>query len=185
MYVKVYADTVGFSCMSRFGFSQGVSRPTGICAATGEPLAPNTPAMAALCEREEDEGFDRFDYCVDAWDSGERPERLFSNWRYIVPDAGKKQDIQIDDTVLIDLFERLADDQRPQRIAFRYILALVLLRKRKLQLVGREDYEGGELWLLRFKGTDGDPIQVKNPGIAEEEIQNLSEQLSEILQGDL
>ncbi len=141
--------------------------------------------MAALCEREEDEGFDRFDYSEEAWESGYRPDRLFSNWRYTVPEAGKKPDIQIDDAVLVDLFERLASDQRPQRIAFRYILALVLLRKRKLQLVGREEYEGGELWLLRFRGTDCDPVQVKNPGIAEEEIEHLSEQLSEILQGDL
>jgi hypothetical protein len=171
--------------MSRFGNSQGVSRPTGVCASTGEPLEPNTPAMATLCEREEDEGFNRFDYCQEAWDRGDRPDRLFSNWKYIVPEAGKKPDILIDDVVLIDLFERLADDEKPQRIAFRYILALVLLRKRKLQLVGREDFEGGELWLLRFRGTDGEPVKVKNPGIAEEEIQDLSEQLGEILQGDL
>jgi len=171
--------------MSRFGNSQGVSRPTGVCAATGNPLAPSTLAVAALCEREEDEGFVRFDYSVEAWESGSRPERLYSNWRYIVAEAGKKPDIQIDDTVLVDLFERLADDERPQRIAFRYILALVLLRKRKLRLVGREEFEGGEFWLLRFKGTDRDPVKVKNPGIAEEEIQNLSEQLGEILQGDL
>jgi hypothetical protein len=171
--------------MSRFGNSQGVSRPTGVCASTGEPLSPNTLAIATICEREEDEGFDRFDFSTSAWEKGDRPPRLFSNWRYTVPEAGKKPDIQIDDTVLVDLFERLANDERPQRIAFRYILALVLLRKRKLQLVGREEFEGGELWLLRFKGTDGDPIQVKNPGIDEEEIQDLSEQLGEILQGDM
>ena len=185
MYVKVYADTVGVSSMSRVGNSQGISRPTGVCAATGEPLVAETLAMATLCDREADEGFDRFDYSIGAWESGNRPDRLFSHWRYTVPEAGKKPDILIDDTVLVDLFDRLADDDRPQRIAFRYILALVLLRKRKLQLVGREEFEGGELWNLRFKGTDGDPIQVKNPGIAEEEIQDLSEQLSEILQGDL
>ena len=171
--------------MSRFGNSQGVSRPTGVCASTGASLEPSKPAMAALCEREEDEGFDRLDFSLSSWEAGERPDRLFSYWRYTVPEAGKKPDIQIDDEVLIDLFERLATDEKPQRIAFRYILALVLLRKRKLRLVGREEFEGGELWLLRFKGTDGDPIQVKNPGIAEEEIQDLSDQLGEILQGDL
>ena len=171
--------------MSRFGNSQGVSRPTGVCAATGKPLLEETLAMAALCDRETDEGFDRVDYSIEAWERGNRPDRLFSHWRYTVPEVGKKPDILIDDTVLVDLFERLSDDERPQRIAFRYILALVLLRKRKLQLVGREEIEGGELWNLRFKGADGDPIQVKNPGIAEEEIQDLSEQLGEILQGDL
>jgi len=171
--------------MSRFGNSQGVSKPTGVCASTGASLQANLPAMAALCDREEDEGFDRLDYSIDAWEGGTRPDRLFSHWRYIVPEAGKKPDILIDDAVLVDLFERLASDERPQRIAFRYILALVLIRKRKLQLVGREESEDGEIWSLRFKGTDAEPVQVKNPGIAEEEIQDLSEQLGEILQGDL
>ena len=184
MYFQLYADTVGFSYMSRFGNTQGVSRPTGICASTGNPLLQNTPAMAALCEREEDEGFDRFDFALQEWEKS-KPARLYSNWRYIVPEAGKKPDIQIDDAVLVDLFERLESDDRPQRIAFRYILALVLLRKRKLQLISREEVEEGEIWLLRFKGTDGEPVKVKNPGIAEEKIQDLSEQLGEILQGDL
>ena len=86
---------------------------------------------------------------------------------------------------LIENFDvRLAEDDKPQRVAFRYILALVLLRKRTLRLIGREEEEDGEIWLLRFKGTDGDPIRVKNPGIAEEEIHHLSDQLGEILQGD-
>ena len=171
--------------MTRFGNSQGVSRPTGVCASTGTTLEHGQFAMATLCEKVEDEGFERFDFSIQAWEQGDRPDRLFSFWRYTVPEAGKKPDIQIDDEVLVDLFERLADDEKPQRIAFRYILALVLLRKRKLKLVGREETDEGELWLLRFKGTDGEPIQVKNPGIAEEEIQDLSEQLGEILQGDL
>ena len=170
--------------MSRFGNTQGVSQPTGICAATGESLPKNQPAMATLCEREEDEGFDRLDYCLAAWEGGERPDRLFSHWRYVVSDSEKKEKISIDDAVLADLFDRLADDERPQRIAFRYILALVLLRKRKLKLVGRENAEFGEIWLLQFKGVEGEPIRVKNPRIAEEEIQDLSEQLGEILQGD-
>jgi hypothetical protein len=63
-------------------------------------------------------------------------------------------------------------------------LALVLLRKRKLKLVGRENTDDGEIWLLQFKGVEGEPVQVRNPGIGEEEIQDLSEQLGEILQGD-
>ncbi|MGY8752597.1 MAG: hypothetical protein ACKVIO_01750, partial [Phycisphaerales bacterium] len=118
------------------------------------------------------------------WEKGKRPERLYSHWKYTVPDSEKKQGIIIDDAVIADLFERLAEDERPQRIAFRYILALVLLRKRKLKLVGREDAEEGEIWLLQFKGVESEPVRVKNPGIAEEEIQDLSEQLGEILQGD-
>ncbi|MDP7009564.1 MAG: hypothetical protein QGI78_08350 [Phycisphaerales bacterium] len=171
--------------MARFGSSQGVSRPTGRCAATSEEIPHATLAIAALCEREEDEGFDRFDFSIEAWERGERPDRLFSHWRYITPEEGKKPDIVIDEAVLVDLFERLEGDERPQRIAFRYILALVLLRKRKLKLVGREEAATGEIWLLRWSGTDGEPAKVHNPGIQEDEIHGLSDQLSDLLQGDI
>ncbi len=170
--------------MSRFGNAQSVSRPTGICSISGDTLTPGTKAVAALIERQDDEGFDRFDYSEASWEAASPPERLFSHWRYMVPDAEEKQGIIIDDEVLLDLFERLDGDERPQRVAFRYILALVLLRKRKLQLVSRAQDDDGELWNLKFRGTDCDPVTVRNPGIEEDEIQDLSDQLGEILQGD-
>jgi len=171
--------------MARFGSSHGISRPTGRCAATNEEIPPETPAIAALCERVEDEGFDRFDYSIAAWEKGERPDRLFSHWRYITPQEGKKPDIVIDEAVIVDLFERLEGDERPQRISFRYIIALVLLRKRKLKLVGREEADDGEIWLLRWSGTDGEVVKVHNPDIKEDEIHELSDQLSDLFQGDM
>ena len=171
--------------MARFGSSQGVSRPTGLCAVTGEEIPHATPAIATLCEREEDAGFERFDYSVAAWDQGHRPERLFSHWRYITPQEGKKPDLVIDEAVIVDLFERLEGDDRPQRIAFRYIIALVLLRKRKLKLIGREEADVGEIWLLRWSGTESEVAKVQNPGIKEDEIHGLSDQLSDLLQGDI
>jgi len=91
--------------MARFGSSQGVTRPTGLCAATGEEIPHASPAIAALCESDEDEGFDRYDYSIEAWERGERPKRLFSHWRYITPQEGKKPDIVIDEAVIVDLFE--------------------------------------------------------------------------------
>lgn len=172
--------------MTRFGTTHGVSRPTGCCAATDEVLVAGTTAMATLCERDEDEGFDRVDYALEAWERGERPPRLFSHWHFIVPDADAKPGLVIDDAVLLDIFERLDGDQRPRRIAFRYILALVLMRKRQLKLEGREEgKDGGETWLMRFRGVDGEPTRVLNPGINEDEIRDLGEQLCEVLQGDL
>ena len=67
--------------MSRFGSQYQVARPTGVCAASGEPLEPGGPCIATLCEAEEGDGFDRLDYSVPAWESGARPDRLFSFWR--------------------------------------------------------------------------------------------------------
>jgi len=186
--------------MSRFGSQYQVSRPTGLCAATGEPLESGMAAVATLCEHEEGEGFDRLDYSESAWDDGARPERLFCFWRttYAPPEA--KRQLLVDDEVLMDLFNRLAGDERPQRIAFRFVLALILMRKRRLKFVGRTGGssqagagnteagkgEGPERWLVRPPGAAGEPpIEVVDPHLADADVRELTSQLGEILEADL
>ena len=45
--------------------------------------------------------------------------------------------------------------------------------------------DDGEIWLLRWSGTDSEVSRVHNPGIKEDEIHGLSDQLSDLLQGDM
>ncbi|MHC5113499.1 MAG: hypothetical protein ACYTGP_03615 [Planctomycetota bacterium] len=175
--------------MSRFGSQYQVSRSTGVCAATGEPLEPGGECVATLCEQSEGEGFDRQDFSVEAWEAGERPERLFSFWRTTVPVPGEKRKLLVDDSVLMDLFERLADDERPQRKAFRFVLALILMRKRLLRFVGRAEArdDAPGRWKLRPKGADPEspPLEVEDPGLTDEDVRELTAQLGEVLQGEL
>lgn len=173
--------------MSRFGSQYKVARSTGVCAASGKPLAPGTPCIATLCERAEDDGFDRKDFLLEAWEEGHRPEGLFSYWKTVVPTADAKPNLLVDDTVLMDLFERLSEETRPQRIAFRFVLALILMRKRLLKFVGREGRDEDERWLMSPKGANPDtpPIPVLNPNLTDDDIRELTAQLSEILQGEL
>ncbi len=174
--------------MARISNDYQVARSTGLCAASGQTLEPGEPCVASLCEREEDDGFDRLDFSVEAWDGGHRPPRLFSFWRTTVAHKEERKRIFVDDQVLSDLFDRLADDDRPQRIAFRFILALILMRKRLLKFVGRETTPdaSSEVWLMRPKGTDPDsePIRVHNPRLSDDDVRDLTAQLGEVLQTD-
>jgi hypothetical protein len=173
--------------MSRFGTSYQVARPTGICAATGRPLEPGDVCIATLCERPDDDGLERLDYSVESWEAGTRPDRLFSNWRTTVPAPDERRNILVDDTVLLDIFHRLDGDERPQRVAFRFVLALILMRKRMLRFQGRVGRGDQERWLLRPRLADGDqePLQVANPHLSEDDLRELTDQLSEILQSEL
>ena len=164
-----------------------LGRRTGVCAATGRILEPGEPCIACLCERADDEGFDRFDYAVDAWETCERPERLFSFWRTVVPEPNQKRNVFVDDELLMSLFERLADDDRPQRVAFRFVLALVLMRKRVLRSVGHRKIDSENIWLLRAKGSPPEtpPIEVRDPKLSDEQVRAVSDQLGEIVQGDV
>ena len=173
--------------MTRHPADYRVARPTGVCAATGRVLEPGSPCVASLCERAGDEGFDRLDYAPEAWEAGARPERLFSFWRTTVPDPGEARRAFVDDDVLMDLFEQLAGDERRARVAYRFVLALILMRKRRLKYRGRRGRGKDERWLLVPKGAepDAEPIEVVNPKLDDEDIRQLTDQLSEVLRGDL
>ncbi len=173
--------------MSRYGNQYQIARPTGRCAATEQPIEPGEVYIATLSEDPEDEGFVRLDYSLGAWESGSRPDQLFSYWKITAPEPNAKAKPIVDDAVVMDIFERLADDQRPQRVAFRFVLALILMRKRQLKFIGRTKQDDGEIWLMQPRGASEDlpPAEVVNPRLSDDDILELTAQLSEILQSEL
>jgi len=172
--------------VSRYGTEYRIARSTGVCAATGQPLTPGSACVAALFELVDDEGFERRDYSVEAWESA-RPEGVFSFWRTVVPDPDVKQRVLVDDAVLMDLFEQLADDTRRKRVAYRFILCLILLRKKLLRYAGRRGEGADERWLMKPRGADPDrpPIEVLNPQLTDDDVRELTDQLTEVLRGEL
>ena len=173
--------------MSRFGSQYRVSRTTGVCAATGKIIEPGSPCVAALCDDEE-AVLSRVDFSIDAWEAGPRPEGIFSFWKTRMPEKGEKK-VFVDDQVLLDIFERMAEDDREDRLAFRFVLGLILLRKRLFRHESQRTEDNGErvVWLLKPKGSPPDAplVELVNPGIGDEDILSLSEQLGDVLQGDL
>src|SRR5687767_12372161 len=158
--------------MSRYGSEYQVARHTGVCSATGEPLEPGSTCIATLCERAEDDSFDRKDFSLEAWNGGARPEGLFSYWKMIVPPPDAKPKMLVDDQVLMELFERLGSDERPQRIAFRFVLGLILMRKKQLKFTGRSTEDGKEYWLMQLRGPADQvppPQKVLNPNLADDD----------------
>lgn len=174
--------------MSRFGSQYRVNRSTGVCAETGQSIEPGAPCVAALCDDEE-AILHRVDFSMESWESGKRPEGLFSFWKTRMPEKGEKKKVFVDDQVLLDIFERMAEDEREDRLAFRFVLGLILIRKRLFRHESQRKDEGGDrvVWLLRLKGSPPDAplVEMVNPGIGDDDILSLSEQLGDVLQGDL
>jgi len=173
--------------MSRFGSQYSVGRVSGTCVATGRELVAGDRVVAALVENEEG-ALERVDFSAEAWDEGRRPERLFSHWRTVVPEPGERRTPFVDDEVLVDLFDRLGEDEREDRTAFRFVLGLILMRKRLLRFTGKlPGGAGPETWLMRRRGQDPETesIRLVNPGLGDDDVSELTAQLGEILQGDL
>lgn len=189
--------------MSRLSIGYDIGRCTGQCVFTGEALAPGTPCVAALCENSQQPGFLRVDSSISAWEAGQRPPGLFSYWRTIAPEPNSKPRLLVDDQVLLEIFLRLGDDARADRQAFRFVLALILLRRRVLRSVGRQQVpmaragsagrsEGGagdgelrEVWLLKPRGAEegAPPLRVVDPRLGEADLAAIAEQLGEVLEG--
>ncbi len=90
----------------------------------------------------------------------------------------------VDDEMLMAFFERLAGETDPEKVSFRFVLALVLMRKRRLKYDSTKVANGREVWSLRLTG-DKELVEVVNPHLAEDQIEQLTAQLGQILQADL
>jgi len=164
-----------------------IARPTGRCAATGAAIEPGQAFVATLVET--DDGLTRLDYSPAAWEKGARPEPplLFvGSWRTVMPEHDVKPRMFIDDDALNDLFEQLGEATETRRLALRYVLALILIRKRLLRLEGSD----GSTMLVRPKGVDLPPdrggdgpplVRVDDPGLDEQTLNEVTEQLGVVL----
>lgn len=162
------------------------------CLATGDELASAATVVAVLCEPPEGEvgtgpmGLVRRAVSAEAWDGGFRPEGLVCFWRTSMRRAPAKP--RVDDSLLLDLLERYAESPEepasPRREPLHFILALVLLRRRKLRLAGRSrDGDGGERWLFEARGGEGEPwrISIRAATLDESEIAEAAAALGELL----
>jgi len=162
-----------------------VSKSSRTCGLTGRALKPGESCVATLRETQDGQ-LERVDYALDAWPDAKRSSRFFSMWRTRVPDDDGPRRAFVDDEALVDLFIRLEGETKRERQAFRYVLALVLLRKRLLRFEGRRQEADAEIWLLRPRGTsDGPAMEVADPGLDDADVVAVHEQLGEILHGDL
>jgi len=173
------------------GSTYPVSRSTGVCAATGRPLQPGDAYMATLVERDGHAALERLDFSAEAWDAGGRPMpplRLFGSWRGTYhPHEAKRQPL-LSDAELLDLFEELGGSTEPKQIAFRYLLALLLVRRRVLRMIGSRRSGAGEMMLVVPRGSASDsarePIEVVDPGMDDAAVADAIEQLGQVVATD-
>src|SRR4051794_3179625 len=95
------------------------------CAVTGRELRPGEKVFSVLT----DEGgkFIRKDYSSEAWQG--LPPEAFSFWANRVATQEESKRPRIDDELLVDCFKRLEGQTEPDRVNFRYVVALLLMRR--------------------------------------------------------
>lgn len=174
----------------------GQNADTAPAESTAETPASESRLASAL-------GLLRVDVSPEAWEQGHRPPRMFSYWRSTVPQPSEKRKLFVDDTVLMNLFRRLDGANEPQRLAFRYVLTLILMRKKLLRFDAAEvrhaEVDGQpveqEWWTLTpkldlskgpmGKWNEDDKLELLDPQLDESQVAQVTEQLGEILEAEL
>lgn len=109
-----------------------VQRCSRKCTVTGRELLPGETCYSALIEERNE--LKRLDFAAEAWTGP--PEGALGWWKAQIATPEAKR-TQAPNEVMLEFFDQLAD--RPDRSEMRYLLALLLVRRRVFRLEDGED----------------------------------------------
>jgi len=146
------------------------------CAATGQELRAGERVYTVLVEQ--DGKFVRQDYSSAGWQGP--PDGAFGFWVGRVPAEGEQRRLHIDEDLLADCFERLEGQTDPSRINFRYVVALLLMRRKRFKFEEVRTEDEQEVLYLRCARTRNQ-YRVVNPRLTDPEMNAVQEEVFKIL----
>jgi hypothetical protein len=153
-----------------------IQAPTRRCSATGRELCAGEKYYTALLDVAGQ--FVRQDYSSEAWQGP--PAGAFSFWVGRVPEREESRKPRIDDELLFDCFRRLEGQNDADKVNFRYVVALLLMRRKRFKFEEAHQ-EGGQEYLgLRCVKTKT-VYQVHNPRLTEAEMAAVQEEVFRVL----
>jgi hypothetical protein len=146
------------------------------CCVSGRELKPGETYFTVLLD--EHGGFVRREYSQEVWQGP--PEGAFSFWCGKVPVREQDRRPPVDDDMLLDCFTRLEGQNEPARVNFRYVVALLLMRRKRLKFEDARTEAGREVLRLRCVATKA-VHEVVNPALSDEQTQAVQEEVFKVL----
>jgi hypothetical protein len=158
-----------------------IPRRTRVCARSGLALDLAKPFFSALIER--NDSFERLDFSSEAWPEVEK-EPFHSYWR----NKGREEDPNrrrpVDFERLRAFFDSLEGTKTRGSRLLRYVLALILARRRKLRLDDMARTADGDRLLLHDGRGGGRDLEVIAPEATREELESAQEKLNRLFDCD-
>jgi hypothetical protein len=150
------------------------------CAACRRGFEPGDAIRAYLYEFPE--GYGRRDYCANC----RPPDEPFAigSWRTRRPEPTAKKAAAFDREAVYRFFEHLEDADTPEKQRLRFILALLLWRKKVLKFDGSETRDEHEVWRFAVARTE-ETHAVVRPDLDEDQLERLGAQLETLLAGEV
>ncbi|MFN4257965.1 MAG: hypothetical protein ACK4RK_01610 [Gemmataceae bacterium] len=146
------------------------------CAATGRELGIGEKVYSVLLQ--EEGKLIRKDYGSDAWHGP--PPHALGFWITKVRDTDSKSRPTIDDELLLDCFRRLEGQNDAERVQFRYIVALLLMRRKRLKFEEIQT-EGDQEFLCLRCPRARTVYRVLNPRLTEEQMTEVQDEVFRVL----
>jgi len=156
-----------------------IQASTRKCSLTGRELRPGEKVYTVLLDQ--DGKFVRHDYSMEAWQGP--PANAFGFWVGHLPATEADRKPRIDDELLMDCFRRLEGQTEPARQNFRYVVALLLMRRKRLKFEEARTENGQEI--LRLRDARGrQAYQVVHPRLTDDEMIAVQEEVFKVLGWD-
>jgi len=152
------------------------------CAATERPFEDGEKIVTALFPDPESSGYLRKDFCLEAWNARSDEEKSFSFWKavYQAPVAGEKPDAFKKESPE-DLLRRLVEEEEDHTENVRYILAVMLERRKVLRETDTQRTPGGILRVYEHRKL-GDVFIVKDPDIPLDQVEKVQDEVFQLLE---
>jgi hypothetical protein len=152
-----------------------IQRCTRRCATTGREFAPGEVFYSVLIAQGAD--LVRQDFSAEAWQGP--PEKAVGWWKSQMPGGNDHRMHWAPNDVMLQFFEQLAE--QPDKQDMRYVLAILLVRRRVLRQDESElDEEGREVLVLYCPRRD---LTYRVPAVMPEEsrINEIQDELAKLL----
>ena len=154
-----------------------IQGPTRTCCETGRALAAGERFYAVLTE--EAGRYARKDYAPEAWRGA--PAGAIAYWGGRVPATDTPRKPTFNEELLVDWFHHLAGRAEPDRVNFRYVVALLLMRRKRLKFddVTRAASGGSALCLRDAKS--GTRYEIPDPRLTDDEAEAVQDEVFRVL----
>jgi hypothetical protein len=155
------------------------------CAITEVKFVDQQPFYTAIFPDPETSGYLRMDFSLDAWK--DRPQELqkpFSFWKNTYEESIAEEKVEVvTKESAEELLSRLIEEDQEHTENARYILAVMLERKKLLKETDKQPTPNGILRIYEHR-KNGEIYIVLDPNIPLEEIEAVQKEVSELLDGN-
>lgn len=165
-----------------FGESWHIKSRAHQCDITGKQFDDGEVIVAAIFPDPESSGWLRKDYSLAGWDQRDPATGdVFSQWKTVYKSPVAQESIEVSKESPITLLRRLVDEDLEHTETARFILAVMLERKKILVEKDTQAVPSGILRVYEHR-KEGDVFLIRDPNIALDEVEAMQQEVIDMLE---